>query len=121
MFHQTCQHVTFSMEDTSMKFCPKCNSFCESDLTNKQAVCVRCGHIVELEPPKKITNNKVVDEKVVVVFEKLRRLVPLPRTIRICPKCGNKEAYVTKGASRSEDDFEEEVYRCTECGHKWRE
>mgnify|MGYP003984791307 CR=1 FL=1 len=54
-----------------MKFCPKCNSFCESDLTNKQAVCVRCGHIVELEPPKKITNNKVVDEKVVVVFEKL--------------------------------------------------
>ncbi len=104
-----------------MKFCPKCNSFCVPDNTNKQAVCNRCGHIVELDPPLLIKNNKLVDGKMIVVSSELQRLIPLPRTIRKCPKCGNKEAYVTIGASRSEEDFEEEVYRCTECGRKWRE
>ena len=104
-----------------MKFCPKCNSFCVPNNTNKQAVCYKCGYIIELENPNKITNKKMVDGRIVVVTKDLRELNGLPRTRRKCPKCGNIEAYITKGASRSEDDYEEEVYRCTECGRKWRE
>ncbi len=104
-----------------MKFCPKCNSFCITDYTKKQAVCNKCGHIVELENPPKITNNKLVDGKIIVVTENLKSLIPLPRGKHKCPKCGNKEAFVSIAASRNEDDYEEELYRCTACAHKWRE
>ena len=104
-----------------MKFCPECSSFCVTDSSKKQAVCSKCGHIVELENPKELKNKKIVDGKIVVVTENLRRLNSLPRGRRKCPKCGNTEVFIRILAARGEEDYEEECYRCTKCGHSWRE
>ncbi|MHA2239441.1 MAG: hypothetical protein ACXAB2_13925 [Candidatus Hodarchaeales archaeon] len=103
-----------------MKFCPKCNSFCITDYSKKQAVCNKCGHAVDLENPKELIYKKLVEEKIVVMTENLRSLISLPRVRRKCPKCGNNEAYVSVVASRSEEDYEEELNRCIECNYKWR-
>ncbi len=104
-----------------MKFCPKCGSFCSEDFSKKQAVCSRCGHILNLEAPKEFVNQKEIDEKIFVIDKNTKDLIGLPRVNRICPKCGHKEAYVSMVASRSEDDFETERYRCVSCGHSWRD
>ena len=104
-----------------MKFCPKCNSFCFTDFSKKQAVCSICGYAVELENPKELKNKKVVDRKIFVVTDNLRRFSSLPRVRRQCPKCGNNEAYLSMAVSRSEEDYGEDLCRCAECGYSWRE
>ncbi len=104
-----------------MQFCPKCNGFCITDYTSKQAVCSKCGQVVEMEGFNVFTNHKENVEKIVVVKKQVLRLTGLPRVKRKCRKCGNSEVYVRILASRSEDDFEEECYSCTNCGHSWRE
>ena len=102
-------------------FCSKCNGFCSVDYGKKQAVCMRCGHIVEIVAPPEIKNVKLIDEKIVVINTSHKKLRSLPIRRCLCPKCGNKEAYVSMVGSRSEEDYETERYRCTACTHSWRE
>ena len=102
-------------------FCSKCNAFCNEDYRKKQAVCTKCGHISEIVAPPEIKNIKLIDEKIVVVNKSTKTLRSLPIRRCLCPKCGNKEAYVSMVGSRNEEDYETERYRCTECNHSWRE
>ncbi|MCJ2532239.1 MAG: transcription factor S [Thermoplasmata archaeon] len=45
----------------------------------------------------------------------------LPRTRIECPKCGNFEAMWYMRQTRSADEPETRIYRCTGCSHTWRE
>jgi DNA-directed RNA polymerase subunit M len=104
-----------------MQFCPECKAFCIVEYETKQAVCSKCGHIVEIESFQILKNQKEKKENIVVANEKVRQINVLPRVKRKCRKCGNNEAIVRILASRSEEDYEEECYSCTKCGHTWRD
>lgn len=104
-----------------MKFCPDCGSFCTPSYNIKQAVCIKCGLKVELDTPLSLTNNKMTDEKIVVVNREMKNITGLPVERKKCPKCGNLKATVSMAAARSEEDYETEKFRCTECSHTWRD
>ena len=104
-----------------MQFCSKCKGFCKIYYERKYAVCSRCGQVLEIEEPMKLINWKDRKENIVVVDEQIRLLNHLPRGKRKCPKCGNTDVYIRLLGARSEQDYEEECYRCTVCGHSWRE
>ncbi|MFB6265746.1 MAG: transcription factor S [Candidatus Nanohaloarchaea archaeon] len=44
-----------------------------------------------------------------------------PVTDEECEECGNDEAYWWTEQTRSADEPPTRFYRCTECGHTWRE
>ena len=44
----------------------------------------------------------------------------LPTTAIDCPKCGNNDAYWWMLQTRSADEATTQFYRCTKCGHTWR-
>ena len=104
-----------------MRFCPECKSMCETNYKLKKAICNKCGYVVDLEVPLEIKNTKQIDGKVVVVNDSLKNLNNLSRRKCLCTKCGNKEAYISIVGARNEEEYETERYRCTECGHSWRE
>ena len=102
-------------------FCSKCEAICNVDYRKKQAICSRCGNILDIEAPPEIRNSKLIAEKIVVVNKKNKKLRSLPIRKCLCPKCGNKEAYVSMVGARSEEDYETERLRCTECRYSWRD
>jgi DNA-directed RNA polymerase subunit M/transcription elongation factor TFIIS len=104
-----------------MQFCPECGSLCVKNHKRKYAVCSRCEYIVDLVPPKAIVNNRLIDEKIIVVDDVVRAINGLSRRSSLCPKCGYKEAYVKMGASNHESDFEAEIMSCALCGYSWKD
>ena len=38
-----------------------------------------------------------------------------------CPKCGHDEAYYKIIQTRRADEPPTRIYKCTKCGHVWRE
>jgi len=102
-------------------FCSQCKAFCNVDYSKKQAICSRCGEVQNIEAPPEIRNTKLVYENIVVVTNSLKQMNGLSRRVCSCPKCGNKEAYVSIVGARNEEDYETEKLRCTECGYSWRE
>ncbi|SIS16538.1 RPA12/RPB9/RPC11 RNA polymerase family protein [Natronorubrum thiooxidans] len=44
----------------------------------------------------------------------------LPTINEICPRCGYNEAEWRLHQTRSADEPETRLFRCTRCGHKWR-
>lgn len=102
-------------------FCTKCKAICKVDYKQKKAVCSRCGEVVDIEAPPEIKNSKIIDGKIVIVNNSMRQMNGLSRRRILCPKCGNKEAFVSIVGAKNEEDYETEKFRCTECNHSWRE
>jgi len=105
-----------------MQFCPKCGSIMivKEQKGKKLLVCRKCGY--KLKAAKKITIKETIEKKPmdsVVMIEKQGEA--LPKVKQICPKCGNKEAYWWVQQTRSADEAPTTFYRCTKCGHTWRE
>lgn len=87
-------------------------------------VCPRCGY-VEGAP-----NNKGVsipDESsqsstsIKVVGEEADVIKTMPTTTIECPKCHNMEAQWWFLQTRSGDEPPTQFFRCTRCGHTWRQ
>lgn len=111
-----------------MKFCPSCGTMLRE--VRKEGVirlmCPKCGHS---EPKQgaatlaaapaaqrrpKPTSGGIVDYG---GDEDESR----PKTRAACPKCGNMEAYWWMQQTRSGDEASTRFFRCTKCGHTWRE
>ena len=60
-------------------------------------------------------------EKIVVVGKKERKLSTMPKTTIKCEKCDNTEAEWWMVQTRSIDESMTQFYRCTKCGHTWRD
>ncbi len=77
-------------------------------------VCMRCGHVEEAKKPaeKKTAEVPVIESPT----EKA-----LPTTKIECPKCGNDKAFWWMQQTRSADEPSTRFYKCTKCGHVWRE
>ncbi|TAJ44490.1 transcription factor S [Methanofollis fontis] len=102
-----------------MMFCPKCNSLMSS--SGGQLKCRRCGYIqaIEKEDDLKITTYRT--EKEITIVDDDEKTHTLP-TIQIkCPKCDCNLAFWWLRQLRSADESEVRFFRCTECGHTWRE
>ena len=78
-------------------------------------VCMRCGHVEELETKKVVKSEK----SEVPVIETTEGALPTTKTE--CPKCGNDRAYWWMQQTRAADEPSTRFYKCTECGHTWRE
>ena len=103
-----------------MKFCPECGALCESKNSERCYVCPKCGWKEPIEGNRTISRSKK-NEKIIVVGEKERDLSTMPKTDAKCPKCGNMEAYWWMVQTRSIDESTTQFFRCTKCGHTWRD
>jgi len=94
-------------------FCPKCGSLLISK--NGKLVCPEHGPV-----EKEVTfKEKSKTKKDVGVMKEKPEVHP--KTKAQCPKCGNNEAYYWVVQTRAADEPPTRFYKCTKCGHVWRE
>jgi DNA-directed RNA polymerase subunit M len=103
-----------------LKFCQKCGAFCQINSIERHYVCSKCEWQEPLEESR-IINRKKKNEKIIVISEKEKDLNTMPKTKAVCQKCGNQEAYWWMVQTRGIDESMTQFYRCTKCGHTWRD
>jgi transcription factor S len=112
-----------------MKFCPKCETRMKSKIEENIFTCPRCGFSATKENGKKeagfVTSSNLLypDKNVgssLKVMDSERGPDALPTTAVDCPKCGNNNAFWWMLQTRSADEAATQFYRCTKCGHTWR-
>ena len=100
-----------------MLFCPKCGSVLVKK--RKNFGCPRCGYTTQEKI--KIEHTEKFGEKQRIEVIKDKDIDILPVIEEECPKCKNKKAYFWTSQTRSGDEAETKFFRCTKCGHTWRE
>lgn len=104
-----------------MKFCPKCKSIMmptkEGDKTILE--CKSCGYKEESEETKlKLQVKEKKKEEIKVLENESEALTAVDAK---CSECGNDKAYFHTLQTRAADEPETQFYKCTKCGHSWRE
>lgn len=110
-----------------MQFCPRCGSLMRVVRVNEKRVlkCPKCGYEIENVSSTGLTYREDIKhspkEKIIFV-ESTANEEALPRIKDvICPKCGNDEAMWWVLQTRRADEPPTRFYKCTRCGHVWRE
>lgn len=86
-----------------------------------QLKCKKCGYIRQINNSDQMQITKKQTEKEIVVVEEGESVKTLP-TIQIkCQKCENNLAFWWLRQLRAADESEVRFFRCTECGHTWRQ
>jgi len=80
--------------------------------------CSKCGKEQRMNGEKETFTTKLREKEMVVIDS---NAPTLPKTNVECPKCGHSEAFWVLRQTRAADEPETRIYRCTECGHSWRE
>lgn len=101
-------------------FCPKCGSLLRPTEKKGKKVfaCPRCGHVAGKGTSMEV-KEKISQEKSIEVVEKEPEIKPKVKAK--CPKCGHDEAYFWTMQTRAADEPETQFFKCTKCGHQWRE
>jgi len=106
-----------------MKFCPKCGSTMKPERKGGRVkfICTSCGYVEE--PAEQIVISSVASrsQKEIIISNSNIDVSALPKTRVECPKCGNNEAYWWMIQTRSADEPPTTFYKCTKCGHTWRD
>lgn len=102
-------------------FCPECKSLLMS--SGGQLKCRKCGYIRKIEDSdqmkKKVERR---ENEITIVEEEDGESIKTMPTIQIrCPKCENNLAIWWLRQLRAADESEVRFFRCTECGHTWRQ
>lgn len=97
-----------------MRFCPSCKARLKK--SDSDLVCPRCGHS-EGAPAESAREEGPAESALNVLEEKGQDLPTVPAH---CEKCGNGEAVWWMLQTRSADEATTQFYRCTKCGHTWR-
>ena len=112
-----------------MKFCPKCETRMKSKIEENIFTCPRCGFSAMKDNGNKeagfVTSSSLLyaDKNVgssLKVMDSEKGPETLPTTAIDCPKCGNNNAFWWMLQTRSADEATTQFYRCTKCGHTWR-
>ncbi len=99
-----------------MKFCPKCELRLRK--TGSGLACPKCDYTEGGTVPKTITKQQEVSEINVLEGSEGKEALP---TIKIdCEKCDSDQAVWWMLQTRSADEPTTQFYRCTKCGHTWR-
>ncbi|MHB8051821.1 MAG: transcription factor S [Methanoregula sp.] len=100
-------------------FCPECKTMLMSSAG--QLKCRKCGYIRKIETADQMTRKVNRSENEIVIVEEEGQEKTMP-TIQIkCPKCENNLAIWWLRQLRAADESEVRFFRCTECGHTWRQ
>lgn len=96
-------------------FCPKCSSL----LMPSEGImkCPNCKHSAK---EGKLTEKKKKEKKLEVIETKEQEK-SFPTIKADCEKCGNNQAYFHTKQTRAADEPETNFFKCTKCGHQWRE
>ena len=92
-----------------------------ADNEKKCYICPKCGHEAPLEETRTVSRVNRGGDKIIVVGQKERKLSTMPRTKAKCEKCDNDEAFWWMVQTRGIDESMTQFYRCTKCGHTWRD
>lgn len=95
-------------------FCPKCGSM----LIPKAGKLV-CGTHGPVRASGKLSEKG--ESKVKNVKAAAKDIEVHPKTEEKCPKCKNEIAYYWTVQTRSIDEAPTKFFRCTKCGHQWKE
>jgi len=108
-----------------VRFCPNDKSLLIPVKKGDRTVlrCPKCGYEEEVsqEVRGRYQSKSAVENKnqLIVVAD---NAVNLPKVkTRGCPKCGHDEAYFWVQQTRAADEPPTRFYKCTKCGHVWRE
>jgi DNA-directed RNA polymerase subunit M len=104
-----------------LKFCSKCGTVLQLDPEKKVLVCPKCNAEEQMDGDIVYERNNEGTEKIIVLGKKERNLRTLPQTKVKCPKCENTKAYWWMVQTRSIDESATQFFRCTKCGHTWRD
>ena len=100
-----------------MEFCPKCGSILIKKRKNDG--CPRCSYTkkgkVQIKTSEKIDERK----EIAIVSDKDAQVYPIVDAK--CSKCKNKQAYFWTLQTRASDEAETKFFKCTGCGHTWRD
>ncbi len=107
-----------------MEFCSKCGGLMIPKKSGSRVVliCRRCGKKKTSKEKKfKISAHAGVKKGKIIVVGKKAKIDVLPKTDVPCPECENKEAYWWMQQMRAADEAPTRFFKCTKCGHVWRE
>lgn len=101
-------------------FCPECKTLLTSSAG--QLKCRKCGYNRKIEKADQMkVQKKRVEKEIMIVDDEEDKIKTMP-TIQIkCPKCENNLAFWWLRQLRAADESEVRFFRCTECGHTWRQ
>ena len=104
-----------------MEFCQSCGT----RLTPMLISCPRCGYKKTSNGGCNLSSRVTVRtsvESVIVIDQEVDGL-RVRSTVKVnCPKCdGNRAYFRTVEFSEEDETIEVQVFKCTQCGHTWRE
>ncbi len=80
-------------------------------------MCKTCGTTKDIKKPQAVVTGSK-DKETTVITE---NVATLPKTRILCTKCGHTDAYFVIRQTRSADEPETRIYRCSKCNFSWRE
>jgi len=125
MFRRFNKWVTSRFCAMAIKFCPRCRSMMVLAKEGGKTIwkCPKCGYVEEANASgaklvEKTTLNRRDDKPIVLTKSGEEAL---PKVRKVCPRCGNEEAYFWVQQTRAADEPPTRFYKCTRCGYVWRE
>jgi DNA-directed RNA polymerase subunit M len=100
-------------------FCPECKSLMISSAG--QLKCRKCGYIRKITDKDQLQKTRKRSEKEIVIVEEEGQIHTLPTIAIKCSKCENNLAFWWLRQLRAADESEVRFFRCTVCGHTWRQ
>ena len=107
---------------SAMHFCPPCGNLLQLEHVEDgmRFYCQTCPYVYKLQArvvAEVPLEHKAVDD----VLGGPEAWKNADQTDAHCPKCTNLRAYYQQLQIRSADEPMTTFYKCTECGHRWRE
>jgi DNA-directed RNA polymerase subunit M len=107
---------------SGMQFCDDCGSLMHAD--GAEMVCSSCGSSQRKDEARAAsfvstdaqTDGDVIESSPDADFEGK----PTAEDV-VCEECGNGTAWYTIKQTASADEPPTRFFKCTECGHRWRE
>jgi len=105
-----------------MQFCDECGSLMHAQ--GDEMVCSSCSHSVpkEADLSEQYVSTDAQDEGDVIETSEDANFEGKPTDDDVsCDECGNTTAWYTIKQTGSADEPPTRFFKCTECGHRWRE
>lgn len=105
-----------------MQFCDACGSLMQPE--DDVMVCAGCGEtkpIDESAAAEFVSTQSQQDDDLIESDEDANFEGKPRASDVVCDSCGNEEAWYTIKQTASADEPPTRFFKCTECGHRWRE
>lgn len=107
-----------------MEFCPTCGTRLQ-ELEKKGVTgllaCLKCGYNRDYEQKAPYAKPLKTKEGIITIDREKQKLRTLPTVNINCSRCGNRRAYAWQIQTREIDRSSTQFFRCTKCGHTFRE